>query len=60
MLELPRFLHLAARALFVAAALVVASGAARAQTTTDTLAKHAILIEYSTGQVLFQIGRAHV
>ena len=54
MLELPRFLHLAARALFVAAALVVASGAARAQTTTDTLAKHAILIEYSTGQVLFQ------
>ena len=54
MLELSRLTRQVLRTVAVAAALVAAASIASAQTTTDTVARHAILIEYSTGQVLFQ------
>ncbi len=51
--DFARTLHHALRALAVVAMMAISAGVANAQATIETVAQRAILIEYSTGQVLF-------
>ena len=51
--DFARTLHHALRALVVVAMMAISAGVANAQATIETVAQRAILIEYSTGQVLF-------